>query len=162
MLQLNKVNAGLDSRRHVVQTSKPPTSNSNFQFEWWVHGFGSPPFLSLFSSLHLSSIPFYFFHPFLFLFCFMLLLSLSISSSLSLLSFWFILSSARFILFHLSLSFLSHSLCLLKVMNKQTSSGWLASPIHNSSQANYSEDACQAHEIHLCITEREIKEKYLI
>lgn len=71
MLQLNKVNAGLDSRRHVVRTSKPPTSNSNFQCEWWVHGFGSPPFsvaVFFFPSFHLSSIPFLFFFIFFYSF----------------------------------------------------------------------------------------------
>lgn len=52
----------------------------------------------------------------------------------------------------ISLSFLSRfSLCLLKVSNKQTSSGWLASPIYNSSQSNYSKDVCQTHEVHLSI-----------
>lgn len=56
----------------------------------------------------------------------------------------------------LSLRFL-RSLCLLRVSNKQTSSGWLASPIYNSSQSNYSEDVCQTHEAHLCIAEGEKK-----
>lgn len=32
------------------------------------------------------------------------------------------------------------------VLNKQTSSGWLVSPIYNSSQTNYSGDVCQTQE----------------
>lgn len=61
----------------------------------------------------------------------------------------------------LLLFFFLRSLCLLKVLNKQTSSGWLASPIYNSSQSNYSEDVCQTHEVHLSASyaEREGKKK---
>lgn len=62
---------------------------------------------------------------------------------------------------HLSLHSRSHfisllrSRCLLKVSNKQTSSGWLESPIYNSSQSNYSEHVCQTHEVHLSVLQRE-------
>lgn len=41
------------------------------------------------------------------------------------------------------------SLCLLRALNKQTSSGWLASPIYNSSQSNYKKDVCRISEMHL-------------
>lgn len=46
--------------------------------------------------------------------------------------------------FHLSLSSPS---AYSNVLNKQTSSGWLTSPIYNSSQSNYSEDLWQTHEV---------------
>lgn len=66
---------------------------------------------------------------------------------------------------HLPLHSRSHfisllrSRCLLKVSNKQTSSGWLESPIYNSSQSNYSEHVCQTHEVHLSVLQRERERK---
>lgn len=71
---------------------------------------------------------------------------------------------------HLPLHSRSHfisllrSLCLLKVSNKQTSSGWLESPIYNSSQSNYSKHVCQTHEEHLSVLqrEREREKKYVL
>lgn len=157
MLQLNKVNAGLDSWRHIMQMSKLPTSNSNFHCEWCTDKafMDSVPLLfcccfllSIFPLfLFLSCSLFYSFSAFLPCSCFLSPFLTFFLFSL----FWVILSS---ILFHRSLSFLLRSLCLLKVLNKQTSSGWLASPIYNSSQANYSEDACQTHEIHLSASQK--------
>lgn len=130
MLQPNKVKAGFDACRHITQTSKLPTQNSNFQGE------------SLFRSVHLSSVPFSF---------------LSASSAVSLpcsCSLAFCFSPLL-----LPLHFPSHFILLFgsscfpsaysKVLNKQTSSGWLVSPIYNSSQSNYSEDVCQTQEIRL-------------
>ena len=69
--------------------------------------------------------------------------------------------SALSVPFHLSLL---RSLCLLKVSNKQTSSGWLESPIYNSSQSNYSKHVCQTHEEHLSVLqrEREREKKYVL
>lgn len=46
------------------------------------------------------------------------------------------------------------SLCLLRALNKQTSSGWLASPIYNSSQSNYKKDLCRTQEMHLSVPHR--------
>lgn len=137
MLQPNKVKAGFDACRHIMQTSELPTQNSNFQGEL------------LFRSVHLSSVPFSF---------------LSASSAVSLpcscsLAFCF---SSLFLIHSpllLPLHFPSHFILLFgsscfpsaysKVLNKQTSSGWLVSPIYNSSQSNCSEDVCQTQEIHL-------------
>lgn len=141
MLQPNKVKAGFDACRHIMQTSELPTQNSNFQGE------------SLFCSVHLSSIPFSFLSA-------SSAVSLPCSCSLSP-SLAFCFSSLFLIHSPLlpPLHFPSHFIFLFgsscfpsaysKVLNKQTSSGWLVSPIYNSSQSNYSVDVCQTQEIHL-------------
>lgn len=44
-----------------------------------------------------------------------------------------------------------------KVLNKQTSSGWLESPIYNSSQSKYNKDVCQTHEVRVSASHRETR-----
>lgn len=116
-----------------------------------------PSFLCLSVAFHLSAFS---------AFCLPCSHSLSLFLSISLSSTLFYSSSppSPSVPFHLSLSFLLRSLCLLKVSNKQTSSGWLASPIYNSSQSNYSEDVCQTHEVHLSASQRrrEREEEYVL
>lgn len=61
--------------------------------------------------------------------------------------------------------FLLQSLRLLKISNKQTSSGWLASHIYNSSQSNCSKYFWQTHEVDLSASrkrERERKREYVL
>lgn len=110
------------------------------------------------------------------LFCFLTKVSSAAAKPVFLLKFLVFVTSPTFLFFFLSFclcrisfflsffhpssppslsssAFSGLSFCLLKVLNKQTSSGWLGPPIYNSSQSNYSRDVCQTHEVHLCASE---------
>lgn len=113
-----------------------------------------------------------------FYFCLVWLLSpctVSSSSSVSHLDFLSFFNSpslpspsALSIPFHLSVSLplsfsLTPSSCIPSAYSKswtnKQAAGWLASPIYNSSQSNYSEDVCQTHEVHLSASQTETERK---